>query len=738
MLWRDEGFATSTAASRAVPFGDTPEESPSPVTYQSYDSDLLPILPTHFVAPSTGPREVPQEAMNPPSVTAAEPQFQTLEEIDAYYATIASQGTAAVPSLLNARFSSEVPAEGLEGLWKLPRNSPSYYPISTPVKSMSPIEHDRDRDSFGQVDADGGAVGGQAGNVVNDIENDDEVWIPEASSVLAQDTEEGVPHPAATGAAALVYTSFSTQNSVLAAPQEGSYQLWAASVRDSPQEGSNQLRTWIDKPCEEFDQWNGFEYVEKENDCCWTGSESRQDAAMDDSYLQFKQSVSETTAKVSIELKDEQMQDEEKESIKLAHADAKKGEFPEMADSSDDDSGDERAYRDFERLRAARRKNKPRVIPSPESYLEGVPHFTSLTARAPYPEGMAGQPPGDAGAAVSTRPMGNTSSLMARAPYRDLKGQFLPPRDAGAAISTRQMGNTHFQTSATAGSTGNLPTCADEDRLGDRNNHEDAFEQTPLSKPYSSASRSSASARRERWRSRKTRSRLDMATGQTTRCHPRVAKEFEDFTIGELKDIVETCSEKISVKQGSGFENFSRELPEVEDLAWMDDIHLLDDEEPEKPTEDLLNLNWRSDMEEFGGRKFVRVESVMDSGASTPVAPPSMMPGMPVKPSEGSRRGQKWSSASKHKIRNLGEQRLKAVTEEGEETEVLFQIADVSKPLVSVSAICERGNRVIFGRSGGVVQSLSTGKLIPFERRNGIYILSLWLEDESEAPFRRP
>ena len=143
-------------------------------------------------------------------------------------------------------------------------------------------------------------------------------------------------------------------------------------------------------------------------------------------------------------------------------------------------------------------------------------------------------------------------------------------------------------------------------------------------------------------------------------------------------------------------------------------------------------------MEEYGGRKFVKVESIIDSGASTPVAPPSMMPRVPVEPSEGSRRGQKWSSASKHKIRNLGQQKLKAVTEEGEETEVLFQIADVSKPLVSVSAICERGNRVIFGRAGGVVQNLSTGKLIPFERKNGIYILSLWLEDTSDAPFRRP
>ena len=129
----------------------------------------------------------------------------------------------------------------------------------------------------------------------------------------------------------------------------------------------------------------------------------------------------------------------------------------------------------------------------------------------------------------------------------------------------------------------------------------------------------------------------------------------------------------------------------------------------------------------------------MDSGASAPVAPPQMMPSVPIEPSEGSRRGQKYSSASKHKLKNLGQQKIKACTEAGEETEVLFQVADVSKPLVSVSAICERGNRVIFGRAGGVVQNVKTGKVIPFVRQNGIYILSLWMEEgESGSPSTAP
>ena len=102
----------------------------------------------------------------------------------------------------------------------------------------------------------------------------------------------------------------------------------------------------------------------------------------------------------------------------------------------------------------------------------------------------------------------------------------------------------------------------------------------------------------------------------------------------------------------------------------------------------------------------------------------------------------KYTSASKHKLVNKGQQSIHACTEEGDFMDVLFQVAEVSKPLVSVSALCERGNRVIFGRSGGVVQNLKTGQDIPFYRRNGIYILSMWLLDEPKdtttPPFHRP
>ena len=152
-------------------------------------------------------------------------------------------------------------------------------------------------------------------------------------------------------------------------------------------------------------------------------------------------------------------------------------------------------------------------------------------------------------------------------------------------------------------------------------------------------------------------------------------------------------------------------------------------------------MNWRSEPDNWEGKRWIKVHSVVDSGAAAPVAPPTMAPHVQVEESEGSRRGQKWTSASKHKLKNLGQQRIHACTEAGNPTDVLFQIAEVGKPLVSVSAICERGNRVIFGRGGGVVKNMMTGAETPFCRRNGVYVMSLWLMDEPHtetSPFTRP
>jgi hypothetical protein len=133
------------------------------------------------------------------------------------------------------------------------------------------------------------------------------------------------------------------------------------------------------------------------------------------------------------------------------------------------------------------------------------------------------------------------------------------------------------------------------------------------------------------------------------------------------------------------------------------------------------------------------IEGVMDSGAEESVAHPSMSPQYPVVPSVGSRSGQCYTSASGDEIPNLGEQTLPLVTNEGYEFDSKYQSADVSRPLNSVSQICDAGGEdgqlVLFSKWGGTILNLESWRKTPFDRSGGIYTLGAWVKPPgSTAP----
>ena len=72
---------------------------------------------------------------------------------------------------------------------------------------------------------------------------------------------------------------------------------------------------------------------------------------------------------------------------------------------------------------------------------------------------------------------------------------------------------------------------------------------------------------------------------------------------------------------------------------------------------------------------------------------------------------------------------LSIQTSEGKDTTVLYQIAEVSRPLTSVSATCDKGNRVVYTPQGGFIYNMQTGERTSFERQGGIYQLDLWIRD---------
>ena len=83
---------------------------------------------------------------------------------------------------------------------------------------------------------------------------------------------------------------------------------------------------------------------------------------------------------------------------------------------------------------------------------------------------------------------------------------------------------------------------------------------------------------------------------------------------------------------------------------------------------------------------------------------------------------------------NQGEQCLPIVFENGASASCVFQVADVSRPLVGVGRICELGNRVTFGANGGIIHNLATGKETVFHRKEGVYMFQLWIPPPDKCP----
>ena len=188
---------------------------------------------------------------------------------------------------------------------------------------------------------------------------------------------------------------------------------------------------------------------------------------------------------------------------------------------------------------------------------------------------------------------------------------------------------------------------------------DEQFEAKP-SHPTKTASTASKSGSRRRRKS--TWSKYNFRNGEFEKCAKSVMKHgkkgFEELTVRELR----MGYEEFMGKSGKVAETDVLRPPgllagEAPVMQWFDyevNCFLDNADEDQRADGHVLGFSWRSEPEEWNNRKWVKVDSVMDSGASAPVAPPGMLPNVKVQESEGSRRGQQFTSASKHKLRNLG------------------------------------------------------------------------------------
>ena len=121
----------------------------------------------------------------------------------------------------------------------------------------------------------------------------------------------------------------------------------------------------------------------------------------------------------------------------------------------------------------------------------------------------------------------------------------------------------------------------------------------------------------------------------------------------------------------------------------------------------------------------------VDSGATETVVGEDMIKGVETKPGEATRRGVQYEVASGELIPNLGEKNFLAYGEQGHARTIKAQVCEVNKPLLSVSRMVQAGNSVVFSRSGSYVEDETTGERIPLREQGGMYMLKLWIKNQS-------
>ena len=100
----------------------------------------------------------------------------------------------------------------------------------------------------------------------------------------------------------------------------------------------------------------------------------------------------------------------------------------------------------------------------------------------------------------------------------------------------------------------------------------------------------------------------------------------------------------------------------------------------------------------------------------------------PTREAAGSRAGLKYAAANNHKMENEGEQDVKFTSREGVRAAMTFQIAKVTRPLMSVSKICDSGMTAEFDKTKAVVRDSQGKTVCIFQRGGGLYVCRMPLK----------
>ena len=125
------------------------------------------------------------------------------------------------------------------------------------------------------------------------------------------------------------------------------------------------------------------------------------------------------------------------------------------------------------------------------------------------------------------------------------------------------------------------------------------------------------------------------------------------------------------------------------------------------------------------------IEVTVDSGTCVTVMPKGMCMGISLLENSLSREGAEYEVANGQSIPNLVERRCEVMTE-GSTTakHITFQVADVHKPLLSITACADMGFDCFLGSEGGMLRDRHTHEVISLDRKGTLYTMKMWVRQD--------
>ena len=170
------------------------------------------------------------------------------------------------------------------------------------------------------------------------------------------------------------------------------------------------------------------------------------------------------------------------------------------------------------------------------------------------------------------------------------------------------------------------------------------------------------------------------------------------------------------------------------------------------PKDSLVSSSWETIPSKSIGINAVTVQNTsvfhsagkgkitVDSGAGESVCPTNLLPQEPL--IQTKKVGTVYRAAGGQALTNKGEKKITFKSGDVLGSMSFQAIDSLQKPLASAARITEKGNQIVFNDAEGksYIQNHATGKKVPLQKENGVYVMNVEYLSEMEADqsFRRP